>query len=34
MLAVGRYPYLIFYEIDDGAKHVAIVHIRHASRDR
>jgi hypothetical protein len=33
MLAVGRYSYLIFYEIDDGAKHVAI-DIRHASRDR
>ena len=34
MLVVGRYPYLIFYEIDEAAKHVAIVHIRHASRDR
>jgi toxin ParE1/3/4 len=34
MLTIGRYPYLVFYEIDDGAKHVAIVHIRHASRDR
>lgn len=34
MLAVGRYPYLVFYEIEETAKHVAIVHIRHASRDR
>ena len=34
MLAVGRYPFLIFYEIDEAAKQVAIVHIRHASRDR
>ncbi len=34
MLAVGRYPYLVFYEIDDTAKLVAILHIRHASRDR
>jgi addiction module RelE/StbE family toxin len=34
MLPVGRYPYLIFYEIDEAAKAVAIVHIRHASRKR
>ncbi len=34
MLAIGRYPYLVFYEIDDTAKFVAILHIRHASRER
>ncbi len=34
MLVVGRYPYLVFYEIDEAKKHVAIVHIRHASRER
>jgi hypothetical protein len=34
MLVVGRYPYLIFYEIDGAAKQVAVVHIRHSSRER
>jgi hypothetical protein len=34
VLPVGRYPYLIFYEFDEAAKSVAIVHIRHAARKR
>ena len=34
MLPVGRYPYLIFYEIDEAAKAVDILYIRHASRKR
>jgi toxin ParE1/3/4 len=34
MLTVGRYPYLVFYEIDEAGKEVAVVHIRHASRER
>ena len=34
MLSVGRYPYLVFYEIVEASKLVAILHIRHASRDR
>jgi toxin ParE1/3/4 len=34
MLVVGRYPYLVFYEVDRAAKQVAIVHVRHASRER
>ncbi len=34
MLPVGRYPYLIFYEIDEAAKAVDILYIRHAARKR
>lgn len=32
VLPVGRYPYLIFYTIDQDRADVAILHIRHGAR--
>jgi plasmid stabilization system protein ParE len=34
MLAVVRYPFLIFYAIDDPADEVVILHVRHGAQDR
>lgn len=34
MLVATPYPYLVFYEIDEDAHEVVILHIRHGSRDR
>jgi toxin ParE1/3/4 len=34
MLSVVRYPFLIFYAIDDEANEVVILHVRHAAQQR
>ena len=34
MLVATPYPYLVFYEIDDQAGEVIVLHIRHGARDR
>lgn len=34
MFPVVRYPYLIFYAVDEPAGEVVIVHVRHASQER
>jgi plasmid stabilization system protein ParE len=34
VLAVVRYPFVIFYAIDDTADEVVILHVRHAAQDR
>ena len=33
LLAIVRYPYLVFYSVDDTAKEVHILRIRHGARD-
>jgi toxin ParE1/3/4 len=33
LLAIVRYPYLVFYRVDDTAKEVHILRIRHSARD-
>ena len=33
-LVTRRYPYLVYYEIDDAADEVAILAIRHPARER
>jgi plasmid stabilization system protein ParE len=33
-LVTRRYPYLVYYEIDDGTDEVAILAIRHPARER
>jgi plasmid stabilization system protein ParE len=32
MISVVRYPFLIFYTIDDGAAEVVILHVRHTAQ--
>jgi toxin ParE1/3/4 len=34
MLAVVKYPFLIFYATDEAANEVVILHVRHASQER
>lgn len=34
VLSVVRYPFLIFYAIDDAADEVVILHVRHGAQDR
>ena len=34
MLVANPYPYLIFYEIDEAATEIIILHIRHGARER
>jgi toxin ParE1/3/4 len=34
VLSVVRYPFLIFYAIDEAADEVVILHVRHAAQDR
>jgi addiction module RelE/StbE family toxin len=34
MMPVVRYPFLIFYTLDDQANEVVILHVRHAARLR
>jgi plasmid stabilization system protein ParE len=34
MLSVVRYPFLIFYAIDNEANEVVILHVRHAAQQR
>lgn len=33
LLSVVRYPYLVFYSVDESAKEVHILRIRHSARD-
>jgi plasmid stabilization system protein ParE len=33
LLAIVRYPYLVFYSVDEAAKEVHILRIRHGARD-
>ena len=33
VLAVVRYPYLVFYSVDEGAREVHILRIRHSSQN-
>ena len=34
VLSVVRYPFLIFYAIDDAAGEVVILHVRHTAQER
>jgi toxin ParE1/3/4 len=34
VLSVVRYPFLIFYAIDDASREVVILHVRHSSQDQ
>ena len=34
VLSVVRYPFLIFYVIDDMTDEIVILHVRHAAQDR
>jgi toxin ParE1/3/4 len=34
VLSVVRYPFLIFYAIDDMTDEIVILHVRHAAQDR
>ena len=34
MLSVVRYPFIIFYTIDDDAGEVVILHVRHSAQER
>jgi toxin ParE1/3/4 len=34
VLSVVRYPFLIFYAIDDAAGEIVILHVRHGAQDR
>jgi len=33
LLSVVRYPFLIFYAIDDAASEIVILHVRHGARE-
>jgi plasmid stabilization system protein ParE len=33
VLPIVRYPYLVFYSVDDTAKEVHILRVRHGARD-
>jgi addiction module RelE/StbE family toxin len=33
VLSIVRYPYLVFYSVDEGAQEVHILRIRHAAQD-
>ena len=33
VLSVVRYPFLIFYAIDETAEEIVILHVRHAARE-
>ena len=33
LLSVVRYPFLIFYAIDDAANEIVILHVRHGARE-
>ncbi len=32
-LAIVRYPYIVFYAVDDGSREVHILRVRHTSQD-
>ena len=34
MLSVVRYPFVIFYAIDDSAGEIVILHVRHTAQER
>ncbi|HEX5232698.1 MAG TPA: type II toxin-antitoxin system RelE/ParE family toxin [Bradyrhizobium sp.] len=34
VLAVVRYPFLIFYTIDDATDEIMVLHVRHAAQER
>jgi toxin ParE1/3/4 len=34
VLPVVRYPFLIFYAIDDAANEIVILHVRHTAQER
>ncbi len=34
ILSVVRYPFLIFYAIDDAAGEIVILHVRHTAQER
>jgi toxin ParE1/3/4 len=34
VLSVVRYPFLIFYAIDEAADEIVILHVRHSARER
>jgi toxin ParE1/3/4 len=34
VLSVVRYPFLIFYAIDDAADEIIILHVRHTAQER
>jgi addiction module RelE/StbE family toxin len=34
ILPVVRYPFVIFYTIDDATREVVILHVRHAAQDQ
>jgi toxin ParE1/3/4 len=34
VLSVVRYPFLIFYAIDDAADEIVILHVRHSAQER
>jgi toxin ParE1/3/4 len=34
VLSVVRYPFLIFYAIDEAADEIVILHVRHGAQDR
>jgi toxin ParE1/3/4 len=34
VLSVVRYPFLIFYAIDDAAGEIVILHVRHSAQER
>jgi toxin ParE1/3/4 len=34
VLSVVRYPFLIFYAIDDAAREIVVLHVRHTAQER
>jgi toxin ParE1/3/4 len=34
MLSVVRYPFIIFYTIDDAAGEIVVLHVRHTAQER
>jgi toxin ParE1/3/4 len=34
VLSVVRYPFLVFYAIDNTADEIVILHVRHTARER
>jgi toxin ParE1/3/4 len=34
VLSVVRYPFLIFYTIDDAAAEIVVLHVRHSAQER
>jgi len=34
VLPVVRYPFLIFYTIDDATDEIMVIHLRHAAQER